>query len=222
MPINTIASYPRGTRRHCFTLVELMVALIIIGVLLLVLAPAFNRLMTGNAVSSAERMLSSQFALARAEAASRRCEVAIVIYDENTAAGATKIANPSSFRAAYNNGGTWEWLPGSQQTWLPTGAVVGRVLLGTAADVPAPVPGSPIPDLPNTTTGVTVQIDGVDFPAVIFKPNGRLAQDVVLTIIEAVYIPGQGLTARNDNYCRILEVSQYTGRVTISQKEATP
>lgn len=213
----------RLPHKHRFTLVELMVVLIIIGILLAALAPAFNRLMTGNAVGAAERMISSQLSLARAEAARRRCEVAIVIYDETTTASDTKIANPSSFRAAYNNSSTWEWLPGSQQTWLPVGAVVERVLVGsTAADVPTPDPEAAIPDLLNNTANATVEINGVDFPAVIFKPNGRLAQNVVLTIIEAVNIPGQGLIRRNGNYCRILEVSQYTGKVTISQKEAAP
>ena len=122
-------SHNQIPHKHRFTLVELMVVLIIIGIMLAALAPAFNRLMTGNAVGAAERMISSQLSLARAEAARRRCEVAIVMYDDHDYD--TTLPKSSSFRAAYytdDGKGTgttiWKWLPGSQETWLPTGAIV--------------------------------------------------------------------------------------------------
>jgi len=193
------------TKKHPFTLVELMVVLIIIGILMAALAPAFNRLMTGNAVGAAERMISGQLALARAEAARRRCDVAIVI-----------LPKSSSFRAAYkpNDSGPWEWMLGSQETWLPTGAIIGQL---RTDDITNPKPKDDYP-LSNTTSGITVEIGGVNFPAIIFKPNGRLDQNVKLAIYEAVILPDQtddkSIQMLNNKYCRVLNISQYTGRVT--------
>lgn len=198
----------RIPHKHRFTLVELMVVLIIVGIMLAALAPAFNRLMTGNAVGAAERMISSQLSLARAEAARRRCEVAIVIYDDHDY-DAT-LPKSSSFRAAYNPAGTWQWLPGSQETWLPTGAIVGSLVLGSITDTNYVYP------LIANTPGLTVKIGGVDFPAIIFKPNGRLAQSVSLALHEASITSAQIVQLLNDNYCRVLEISQYTGRVSFS------
>jgi prepilin-type N-terminal cleavage/methylation domain-containing protein len=205
-------THNRITNKQRFTLVELMVVLIIVGVLIAALAPAFNRLMTGNAVGAAERMISGQLSLARAEAARRRCEVAIVIYDET-------LPKSSSFRAAYNpDGTTWQWLPGSQETWLPTGAIIGQIVVG-AANIATPDPPNDYP-LPNTVADITVQINSIDFPAIIFKPNGRLAQNVKLALYEAVILPDQpdnkSIQLLNDKYWRVLEISQYTGRVTFS------
>lgn len=210
--MQTLKLHNRITQKHRFTLVELMVVLIIIGILLAALAPAFNRLMTGNAVGAAERMISSQLSLARAEAARRRCEVAIVIYDET-------LPKSSSFRAAYNPDGTWQWLPGSQETWLPTGAIIGQLVAG-AASIATPDPANDYPLANTVVADLTVNINGIDFPAIIFKPNGRLAQNVKLAIYEATILPGQpddkSIQLLNDKYWRILEISQYTGRITFS------
>ena len=205
-----------------FTLVELMVVLIIIGILMAALAPAFNRLMTGNAVGAAERMISGQLSLARAEAARRRCDVAIVIYDDHDYD--PNLPKSSSFRAAYKPNDTWKWLPGSQETWLPTGAIVGRIVSGssTISTVGETYPLLSDVNTPKIAITLEESSSSVDFPAIVFKPNGRPDQAYSLSIIEAAFAPGQGMRQLNVNYCRILEISQYTGRVALSTLQKTP
>jgi type II secretory pathway pseudopilin PulG len=190
-----------------------MVVVMIIGILLGILAPAFNRLMTGNAVSAAERMLSGQLALARAEAVKRRCQVAIVVDDHDPA------NSSNSLRAAYqDHSGDWQWLPGSRQDFLPNGALIGN-LTEVEIDSAAFAATEFVYPLPNKDTDtLIVKINGSIFPAVVFTKNGRAAKTCHLSLIEAVVPAGAAAPQLlNNSYCRVLTVSQYTGKVDIKQ-----
>jgi prepilin-type N-terminal cleavage/methylation domain-containing protein len=127
-------SHNQIPHKHRFTLVELMVVLIIIGIMLAALAPAFNRLMTGNAVGAAARMVSSQLRLARSEAVSRRQYIAIIMPGNTFTPPASDTTSPykyQSFRAAVvtHSSGTYtfdKWVEGTVWTFLPLGAVIAE------------------------------------------------------------------------------------------------
>ena len=135
------------------------------------------------------------------------------------------LPKSSSFRAAYNPDGTWQWLPGSQETWLPTGAIIGQLVVGDAESIAIPDPTKDYP-LPHENDDLIVNIDGINYPAIIFKPNGRMEQNVSVAIYEAVILPDQpddkSIQLLNDKYWRVLEISQYTGRVTFSTVQKSP
>lgn len=206
-----------------FTLVELMAAIVIIAIILAITAPAFTRLMTGSSVDTGTTMLSAQLSLARAEAASRRCKIAIVIYD---------VEVPTSFRAAWHTGGNWEWLPGSKVEELPLGAVMVRFSSG----MPLLTEVDDIPTAFNTVKGLVtnpatlpadyeITLDGITYPAMIFGANGRALKPYYLVIVEGVVQkvgPDIQLQKANLDNARILKVSPFTGRVSYEKNPRLP
>lgn len=211
------------TRFRRFTLVELMAVIVIISIILAFTAPAFTRLMTGSAVNTGTTMLSAQLALARAEAATRRCKIAIAIYDATA---------PTSFRAAYQSGGVWAWLPGTKVEELPLGAVMAKFsasmptsasFLAITADFNSAkkmlTDSDPLP------ANYAITVDGVIYPAMIFGANGRALEPYYLAVIEGVIQKigsDSQLQKANPENARILKVSQFTGRVSYEKNPLLP
>lgn len=114
-----------------FTLVELLTVTIIMTVIVGVTVPAYNRLMTGNAVNYGNRIITSQLNMARTRACQKRRPVAVLFpdttldgdYNENL----VDAVALRTFRCAYVKKGEegWvfqEWVEGTQWQHLPMGA----------------------------------------------------------------------------------------------------
>ena len=179
-----------------FTLVELLTVTIIMTVIVGVTVPAYNRLMTGNAVNYGNRIITSQLNMARTRACQKRRPVAVLFPDTSLASVYSEsLADPvalRSFRCAYvkENGGGWEfqeWVEGTQWQYLPKGAFF-PVSSATQAEVQDATHGF----LSSATvTGVYDGTEYIDSPteedkkellftgkhdfslAIIFQPNGR-------------------------------------------------
>ena len=85
-----------------FTLVELLVVVAIMGVIIAVGLPAFEKLTIGSGVDAAARQLSAQLRLARQYAISNRCKVAIVMPSSET--GIADMYRYTSFPAGGGHG----------------------------------------------------------------------------------------------------------------------
>jgi len=224
-------------QRRGFTLVELMVVIVIIAVILGITAPAFRKLATGSAVDSAARMVSSQLSLARAEAISRRQHVAVIMpgadFVQDTA-NDPNIYRYQSFRAAIVEASATvgeytfvQWIEGTDWTFLPTGALIIEAnggddeLTTTAPRVPVgswTIDGTATHAINDGSSPAKIfdvaSVTNSDVRAVVFKPNGRCASKVYVTIMEGVVASPTGSYEReNMSNIRVMEINAYTGQI---------
>ena len=118
--------------RRNFTLVELLVVTVIIGIIVGATVPAFTRLMTGNAVSYGLRMTTSQLNMARTEACARRKYVAVVFANHtmNDDADHAPMLDRRAFRSCYlDDSRNFDcWVPGTKWEVIPTGATISSTM----------------------------------------------------------------------------------------------
>lgn len=118
-----------------FTLIEILTVIVIIAVIVGVTVPAYNRLMTGNAVSYGNRIVTSQLNMARTHACSKRRDVAVLFTSYSTSENPITYSSEAeedpvalrAFRCAYvkEDGTDWKfdgWIKGSKWEYLPKGA----------------------------------------------------------------------------------------------------
>ncbi len=187
-----------------FTLVELLTVTIIMTVIVGATVPAYNRIMTGNAVSYGNRMITSQLNMARTRACQKRRAVAVLFPDTDLAPYYSEsLADPvalRTFRCAYvkKNGADWEfqeWVEGTQWQYLPKGAffpvasaVQAEVQDATHGMLPSAVvkgvyDGTKDPSVPGQEQSEQDKKELLfggkhDFNlAIIFQPNGRPVVD---------------------------------------------
>ena len=238
----------RRKNERSFTLVELLVVIVIISIILSMVAPAFRRLMVGNSVDSAARMVSAQLMLARAEAIARRRYVAVIMPATiDVPSSNTEVYKYQAFRSAYvsGSGSNWtlgEWVPGTQWSFLPSGAVIaaidknhGSIEYNSTTNEWEPVSSwTPAdncatvgdrkhkedPDNPDSDDVLDAPIiEGVstnsNVRAVIFKPNGRALNREYITIMEGICMDNSNsasIERSNQNNINVIEINEYTGQ----------
>lgn len=120
-----------------FTLIEILLVVAIMVVIMGFTVPAFSRITRGNAVDVASRMVSSQLAMARAEAVAKRQYIAVVMPGARFAppsSDSTSSFHFTSFRSAIveeapSGAGKFvfkKWYPGTEWAFLPNGAVIAE------------------------------------------------------------------------------------------------
>ena len=217
-------------KRH-FTLLEILIVLGIIIVIVGLTTPAFSRLVIGSAVDQAGQMVSGQLAIARGEAIARRQCVALVMPGTSwTAEDDDANKRCQAFRLALveEAGSTTyqfdKWLPGSEWTYLPNGAVIAQV----TSEVPWGTDGElsrtgSSPDYEYTPTGTCSLSDNnqlkydadTNVRAVIFTPDGQALNWTYITLMQGV-VPAHETSVKNanENNLFVLGVSPMTGKAT--------
>lgn len=113
-----------------FTLVELLTVTVVMTIIIGATVPAYNRIMTGNAVSYGNRLVTSELNMARTHACQKRKCVAVLFAapeDGFTYNNPDEPVALRAYRCAYvkYEAGQWnfdKWVEGSQWKFLPRGA----------------------------------------------------------------------------------------------------
>lgn len=198
-----------------FTLVELLVVIVIMGILMALVVPAFKNF--GGGVDGAARMVGSQLRLARQYAIAHRQKVAVIM--PGPAAGAPADKRYVGFRTARWNAVTnvFQGIPGTKWEFLPKGTVIAE------ADNDKNPDQNDNPWTPKDDTYTAVDYDedgdgsrdyGGGLRAVVFLPSGRLDSDQRYVTITQGFFTGTQLQITNRENYAILEIDQYTGRVS--------
>lgn len=226
-----------------FTLVELLTVTIIMTVIVGVTVPAYNRLMTGNAVNYGNRIITSQLNMARTRACQKRRPVAVLFpdttldgdYNENL----VDAVALRTFRCAYvkKEGADWvfqEWVEGSKWQHLPMGAFFPTIDAAQAdaqdttngliasATVTGVYDGTEYIDSPTEEDKKELLFTGKhDFSlAIIFQANGRPVVDTASPRVQV----REGTMVENKNEAGMVHkvnpanglyalVNRYTGAV---------
>lgn len=218
--------------RKDFTLIEI---LLVVSVMLIVLAfttPIFSELLRGNAVDEAASMISSQLALARAQATRFRKPVALVFPTEGSDDKSLSYTACRPYFVEENR-----WLPNSQWTQIPLGAVILQVdddyseeLIYNNNPGPSETTWTINPDwitppydqlfspdhLSSPSSEITVSTKECgDCRAIVFYPDGSSTQAMYVTLVQSIVNPTDhkpDLKRTVYENLRVLKINPYTGK----------
>ena len=231
-----------GRIHRNFTLIELMAVMLLMGVLMVMMLPAFNRMIRGNKVDQVTSNLKLGLEQAQARAVSSRRPVALVLptkQNDWTSDADRRVVYPfcyGGYRLAYveADGADWKflrWVPDSEWKNAPEGAMLVRVLVSSDTDYDTIKEGDGIDSalanpqtgsLSNlmTVTGVKIGSAAVDVGGLVFSPYGGLKsdKDMRLAVAEAVPSGSSVIYPSRDSTGPVnwlmLSINKFTGRVS--------
>ncbi|WP_277200828.1 pilus assembly FimT family protein [Victivallis vadensis] len=232
----------KRTKRN-FTLIELLVVMLLMGVLMTLMLPAFNRMISGNKVDQIASNLKLGLEQAQTQAIGNRRYVALILPHNNQVWSDASVRNYcfGGFRLAFvtPNGTNWEfdeWIP--ENTWKnsPNGAMLLKIDTATPPATGTALARNDITTALNTALEGNNRLESIsNYPpennpsgsttrsncAIIFTPYGGVesSDDLYLYIVEAISDGGNGiLFPTRDSQNRptnylILSLNQFSGKV---------
>lgn len=205
----------RPAARRCFTLVEMIVVMAIMGVLIALALPALEKMTVGSSVNAGGNMIASQLQLARGYAISNRCRVAVV-FPDNSSSTPDNLRLKSVLVCKVDGSNNFlETIPNTKVEMFPVGAFLARLTTDpTNYDGTGTLPvvtGVPSLAVTGTNYGYPSTLSG---PTVVYTPRGDLDNQTTLylTIAEGE-LNGTSVIVRNKNNWRKYEINGFTGRV---------
>ncbi len=221
--------------RMSFTLVEVLIVIGIMGILMFIGLPAFEKLVKGTGVELATRTVASKLGIARSYAITNRQYVAVLMPDKDSSpvlpVGVSGLGNfpymgmklcvVSSTSTTSGGITTYtfkRWIPSENWSFLPTGTAIIHIdntagfVDGSSSDHEE-VDSVNLHEIkPSATTYDTVN----DIKAIVFKPTGKPVGSGAryVTVGESTY-NGTALVHPGASNRMDVKVDQYTGKVTI-------
>ena len=200
-----------------FTLVEILMAIVIMALLMTAAMPAFTEMMKGQGVSASARNLGQILKLARSHAINNREYVAVLI--PKTPGTPTDI--PTNYRnrsfrvclVTKDSSGNYKfkrWLPGESWQFMSTGVACIDIDDNINYDNGNFANASIIQGVNCDDIGGSTD---TDLTGIIFKPTGQTLGTAYIVVGEAAE-SGGGLIRTNPSGDVNISINQYTGRVT--------
>jgi prepilin-type N-terminal cleavage/methylation domain-containing protein len=207
--------------RRSYTLVELLVVILIMGILMGIGLPAFNSLTKGQAVDAGSRQVSSMLKMARAYAISKTEYVAVIFPQAKETTGSIEDYNFGRFRACVVNYDSTdanaqdfrEWVPGTKWEQLPVGVGV-QVNPSGGTTYQAWDVDSVVDNAINGSTAFSI-----DDAAIIFRPSGSAlgSKTYHLRLQQGTLSGGSFSNAQNASNKRDIKINPFTGRIYFSE-----
>lgn len=193
----------RYMKKQNYTLVEILVVIAIVGILLGISIPAFDKITKGNRVHNAAASIGSAVSLARSQAVSNRRYVAMIL-PLDTADGKPELQQYlyKSFRLCYLtfNGTDYtfeNWLPGSKWISLPDGTVISEVdATDTAGTIGINSANyNKLLEI-KALKPVTATYPSLTYCAIVFNPFGGTVNDTLYVKVTEGIFTGNVLTKK--------------------------
>ncbi|WP_288559843.1 type II secretion system protein [uncultured Victivallis sp.] len=219
----------KRTKRN-FTLIELLVVMLLMGVLMTLMLPAFNRMISGNKVDQCASSLKLGLEQAQSHAITSRRYVALILPNgpdtpyQDYKFGGYRMAYVENIDAQTQSCDFLSWVPNAEWKNKPDGAMLVRIS-NAATNFPAAQGITDTIRNSSSTLGTELKTlrdcDGETLTnsAIIFSPYGgaSLEHNIKLVVAEALFNGNNILFPTRDNRgpvnFLILEINKYSGRV---------
>ncbi len=226
-------SFAAANPQRGFTLIEMMLVIVIVGVLLAITLPLLQKLTLGSGANAGITMMASELRLARRYALTKRKRIAVILPGPN-ATSANVTNRYGCIRLAYVNEKNPpnlyqfdSWLEDSQWSFMPNGISimecdddVGIANGASFTKEPADNNFTKIDGVPLTSIGGNVQ-DGIR--VVVFSSTGKvLGSSRYVTVGEAAFTGTVWIIRKPENKPKnkstanqvTIEMDLYTGNFT--------
>jgi len=189
-----------------YTLVEILVVIVIIGIIMAIALPSFIKISKGHATEESAKLIASSLKYVRSYAITNR-EYTALIFPENSE-GLSEEYTYRSYRPCIItvSGSTYtfnRWIPDSEWHFLPKGASVDSIINED--------------NIKNVNFSKAGGSSSADSRGIAFKRTGEaLGSEKEVIIAEKIYSGGE-YKAVNDANKVYVTIDQYTGRISYGQ-----
>ena len=201
--------------KHFYTLIEIMTVIVIAAILFGIGIPAFTTMIRGNNMTVAIRQLSSKISAARAYAVANRCNVAVILVENESGVkddycySAYRVCVVEDEKDSSDKYPFREWIEDENWKTLPKGVLRESV--------------SKHDDVNNIPVSNGSELIGGSFTtasALIFQKNGQMKNDTsTIKLRQGRYVNSSFFWTERSGDGKIIshpiEVQKYSGKVTV-------